>query len=282
MEEIENRNGIIIKHGNGTNLYFLDQLNKKEEIWVHNQNIKKYLLDTYNLTEEQYFLKVTKTKPKRCPICNERIPFISLAKQYRNTTCSSSCHTKFENQRRITNGTHNFLGGQQKKDWWKKEKENGGHKWSKTWLEKNRKHLNEMERNTKAFHSFESNCKVARRYAIKSSVKYLYVAEYEDKSLRYKWIKFGVTKDIDNRKFGGHQKLINFIEILYSENSELIADIEYILKLKYANRNVFNRTKETERYYKSDKQKIIRYARKLFNNSSTTIESVSNELEKNE
>lgn len=219
---------------------YLDQL-KESETYISCYKMVRYLNDNYNLTPSQYYNLIVYNdidKKHYCKICGKELKLISIRYAYYET-CSKSCSSSLVVKKLKSENRFIFDDPEFKK---------GNSSRAKLRLANYQNH---------PIKSVEVHARSRRTHLINKSKKhnglgYLYLAECADKSL----FKIGATIDISNRvkmdKLNG--SVITNIHEITSGNMEIIADVEYRIKLHFNQRGEFfniERFEEVMNYIKS-------------------------------
>lgn len=236
---------------------YLDQLDGRSK--VHSSNMKSYLKDQYNLTEKEYLNIVIygdKLYVRKCLNCGKELPFLGLNKCI-SRSYRSYCNAKCETEYRIKNGTYHFLSenrssieGMTKHDInagirGKQEFEKGIHKFQDV----NNTIL--MSRN-----QFIKNFKINRGY---TKAK-LYWAMLSGES---SYFKIGVTtSELSSRAnhVRGDDMPYKSIHLIYEDEIDKIADLEYYTKLKFSE---FRKAPSTEIFPISKFREILSYIKEI-------------------
>jgi len=275
--------------------YYLDQLDPGET-WVGASNFTgNYLRKYYNLTSQQYYNIVMYGDINiklKCPWCDKERSFGKIGHGYNITCGSPSCNSKQSNKTRVESGTHNFLtenGGSETMSMiQQKLVAEGKHPFQNPKVRELQrlKNLevqhNLIENGIHPFQKFESRAKSNRssesKYLSNYNKIYLYKAEFNPKLDGY--IKLGVTYNPEIRVNENRYPLSNIETLLYSDR-EFILDLELDLKLRYADRDIYDKLSITEAYPIQKLDEILQFINEYKDNykgSSTTIEN--QEIEK--
>lgn len=182
--------------------------------------------------------------------------------------CSKSCATSFRNREKLNNGTHNFIG----MDHGKASRELvklGKHPFQKgnmseESLEKKllgikKARLKEAEehrhswQNPKNFIENEYSRSMSVLEKFNDSI-YFYIADCQDFDDAF---KIGWTRDLSIREKDSRTMKIMNLEGLRKDSKEIILLLEKELKLRYFNKEYFDKYHSTEIFPKSIKTEII-------------------------
>jgi hypothetical protein len=196
-----------------TQKYF-DHLNPNNNIWIPKSKINKYLLNTYNLTQEQYFNIVVHNDinyKSYCEECSKELRLKSLTKGYFRF-CNQSCITTNRLKKENLEGRNPF----QQKDFIEKNKI----------IVKNRQ-LEKINNNKELYHLFKKETKekaIVNKYKSNNfKISYLYTADTNDKRIK----KIGITSKENFYSRNNYQgyNLTNHQKLLKG-NSDKILEIE--------------------------------------------------------
>lgn len=207
----------IVKNG----VYYLDQLNEKEDIWITGTWLNKYLKEHYNINSQQYYniIKYNNINYKQyCVYCKiKEVKWKGLGKGY-DDFCSQSCITKYRLQELNKLNKNPFQ--------------------NKEFIENNRNRVSEFQKSkllngTHQFLTKESKIKsainsyISKNKTIKSN---LYIGVCKELNC----YKIGVSKNPYNRKSTQYKNYkIEYQRIVRTDLIYKCLEIEKEIKLKY-------------------------------------------------
>lgn len=222
----------------------------------------------------EYYYKYLYENSK-CPQCGKNLEWYGSLQRSLHRFCSKSCEMKYENNKRLKNGTHNFMvenGGNELRDSIRKELlKSGKHPFqngnmSEDALKKKHEGIRlarnrETELGKHPWQSAKSriNNEKSRLLSVLSdkldSIYQIYIADTDFND----YFKFGVSYNIDIRRFDNRTyELKNLVCIRSMKVSDAI-ELEYQLKLKYLDESNYKLTGSYEMIPVKFKDEVINF-----------------------